>query len=245
MKRLVSKADFARLTGKSRSGITKLCKGKLSPALDGDRIDLSHEAAASYIAEHRTTSAPAPEVPRQRRPSSPRAAAKAKPAPRKSPKPRPKRAPKPVDESRDAASYPEPDEFGFAEELADLTLRQIADKLGTVPAYKDHLEAHLKREHAVQKRLANEQTMGNLVERERVATHVFGVINGAFERLLRDVPRSLASRVHALVVAGGSIEELEKLIRDGNSSVLEATKATVLRNLRRKKRKSDSEPSAE
>jgi hypothetical protein len=44
----LSRADFARRTGRARSTVTEACRGPLAPACDRDRIDAIHPAAAEW-----------------------------------------------------------------------------------------------------------------------------------------------------------------------------------------------------
>lgn len=51
VQRLVSKSEFARLAGVWPSALTKLVKGRLLQALQGDKIDLDHPDAIAYLKE--------------------------------------------------------------------------------------------------------------------------------------------------------------------------------------------------
>jgi len=51
VKKLVSKSEFAQLAGVTAAAVTKQLKGRLSAALEGSRIDITHSAAQNYLAE--------------------------------------------------------------------------------------------------------------------------------------------------------------------------------------------------
>ncbi len=51
-RRLISRSDLARLARVSPAAITKACKGQLSPACDGPRIDVEYPAVAKYLSDH-------------------------------------------------------------------------------------------------------------------------------------------------------------------------------------------------
>jgi hypothetical protein len=48
-KKLVTRAEFARLTGVSPSAVTKACKNQLKEACTGKKIDIHHEKSIKYI----------------------------------------------------------------------------------------------------------------------------------------------------------------------------------------------------
>lgn len=49
MKNLASKAELARIAGVTKAAVTKLVKGRLREALDGEKIDLGHPEAQKYL----------------------------------------------------------------------------------------------------------------------------------------------------------------------------------------------------
>ena len=239
--KLVSRADFARLTGKSRAAITKLTKGKLAPAMVGDRVDVSHPAAAAYL-QANGGAAPSAQATSKGKPS------RSAPAPPAQPKRRPTKVPAPPPKTRgrkdEAPAPPQrrpaPDVdkvTGYSDDLADWTLAEIVAEFGTLRAYKDALEAHEKLERAKKYRLDNEQTEGNLIERERVRTHVLGFIEASHQRILGDAPKTISRRLLALAKSGTSVEECEKFVRDTLSAILRTARDSAHRNLRRKKSK--------
>jgi hypothetical protein len=57
VKQLVSRATLAALTGLSRAGVTKACRGTLAPACHGSGIDVDHPAARAYLRRYSVTPA--------------------------------------------------------------------------------------------------------------------------------------------------------------------------------------------
>lgn len=219
MRRLYTRADFARLAGVSGAAVTKACKGQLAPASVAKRIDVDHPAAVAYLEGHGV---------------SPPVAIHARPEPFAAESPlrdrgdlrdaRPSRgAP---DQPLDASSEPD------IESLADLTLRELIERYGTETQFKDWLDALKKIEDIREKRLKNEETEGRLIERELVKTHVFGAIEASNRRLLGDAPKTIARRVYAQAKSGTTLEEAESTVREIISSQLRPVKATAARVLR-------------
>ena len=88
--------------------------------------------------------------------------------------------------------------------------------------------------------LANAERRGDLIERDRVRTHVFGVLDAQNKRLLYS-KGTLVKRLYALAVSGASQEEGERFVGDTLSSVLRVTRDQVTRNLRRKRKKASDD----
>lgn len=80
--------------------------------------------------------------------------------------------------------------------------------------------------------IANAARKGELVSRELVSTHVFGPLEELAQRLLRDHPKNTASQAFELLRAGGTVEDVEKLIRTDASMHLGAARDKVVRALR-------------
>ena len=51
-RRLLSKADFARVAGVTKQSINRAVKTSLLPAMVDDRIDPNHSAAVNYLRRH-------------------------------------------------------------------------------------------------------------------------------------------------------------------------------------------------
>lgn len=234
-KKLASKAEFARLAGVSRPAITKACKGVLAAALVDDRIDLNHPAAKRYlIGDAAPKKSPAtPGKRTARAPTKKAAAVKSVPRQRTKPSRPRKKLPKPTPPHRPS---PKLNSDGSCDELAEWTLEQIVEQFGSIRSYKDILEAHEKRERARKNRLDNEKTEGQLIERERVRTHVLGFIEASHKRILGDASKTIASRTMALVRSGANLQEVERFVRETLGATLRPARDAAVRNLRRKRR---------
>lgn len=240
MQELISRADFARLTGKSKPGISKLCRGKLAPAMVGDRIDAAHPVARAYVTQHAPQkAAPAPKKTSVVNPK----ASKAPPPKRggaKSSKSKPprRRAPELELDAEDDHEDPELP-FGTDEEIEEFQriLRPLTERFGTRRTFRDWLIALKDLEIIREKRLKNEQEEGTLIERARVETHVIAVMVSAFDRLLRDVPRKMVARLYEMGRANASQEQGERQFRDEITAVLTPARDKVVRALRAKKKR--------
>ena len=115
---------------------------------------------------------------------------------------------------------------------ADMTLRELVDRFGSVRALKDWLEALKKIEDIREKRLNNEEVQRQLISRELVKTHVFGFLEAGNRRLLGDTPKTIARRLYALARSDQPIEEGEKLVREIIGSQLNPQKERVSKLLR-------------
>lgn len=80
--------------------------------------------------------------------------------------------------------------------------------------------------------IANAEKRGQLISREMVRTHVIGLIDSTHKLLLTDVPRKLGNTLPHLVRTGTSVPDLERMIRDEISKVLQREKAGVIERLR-------------
>lgn len=228
MKKLVSRSDFARLCGVSPAAVTKACRGKLAPACKGDRIDVNHPAAKAYLAAHKQKRPSKDRVkPKARKPQSKPARAKTS-----SSKPgRKRRTSSTAAAPEDAA--PPLNEDGLADEILDLTVREVAERWGTSRSYVDWLEAYQKQQRARDLWLKNEQAEGSLISRELVETHVFGAMEALSKRLLTDAVKTLAARLYSLAKSGAPLEQAETDARELVTKQLRPVKSRVVRVLRK------------
>lgn len=60
VKKLVSRAEFARQAGVSGAAVTKACNSILKDAVDGKRLDANHPSAVAYLEEKVRAQTPAP-----------------------------------------------------------------------------------------------------------------------------------------------------------------------------------------
>ena len=126
--RLISKGELTRRVNCARSYIYSQCKegGKLSQALVGSQIDLSHPDAAHFCALHGY--------------SEPDGAAIAQQARAKATKPRtptPK-ARDPIHDPDPGLGEPDPEDV-TASELLEMPLREVVARFGTASHLKDYV----------------------------------------------------------------------------------------------------------
>lgn len=259
--RLASRADLARLKGVSNAAVTIACRGALSAACVGDRVDLDHPAVADYMAKGKgRPKVSGPTDPEAKRPA-PSPATVSAPAQSPAVTPTDRTVPKKSSDQRAGAkqkgkpgrkrrtsstatatdtgpgdsapsdSAPQLDEHGFAPELEELTAREIAERYGTSRAYVDWLDAYQKQQRGRELWLKNQQTEGSLISRELVQHRVFGAIDSSHKRLLTDAAKTLAARLFALCRAGASAEEAEREARDIISKQLKPVKAAATRTI--------------
>lgn len=234
MQQLISRAEFARRCGVSKQAISKACDKQLAPACVANYIDVAHEAARAYLASKgvklgnvvSTAGAPTPRPKPQRAGSgAPTGSAKRQRAGGAAPTQHRRSTP-------GADDVPEGSDADL-EDLANL-LHPLIEKFGTDVRFKFWLEQLKEIEAIREKRLKNFATEGKLISRELVAQHVFGAIESANKRLLRDAPKTIASKLFDIARSStGSLEEGERLCREEIASHLRPVKGTAARNLRR------------
>lgn len=226
MARLVSRAQLARLKAVSKPAITKACRGALEPACVRDRVDIDHPATRAYLGarwpEPGSDGAP---------PDLPKGSLGRQPKPTSSPKPARERRSDPTEERRsDGDVHPPPTD----EELEALAaqLRPLLARFGTTRTFLDWLSAAKEIETIRGKRLANEETEGQLISRELVQTHVVGLLDDAFRRLLTDAAKTITRRLYGNAKSGVPAEDSEELVREILSSQLEPAKRGAAKQLR-------------
>lgn len=108
--------------------------------------------------------------------------------------------------------------------LAHLTLQQLVDRFGTASRFEKWLSAVQKIEAIHEKRLSNAETQGGLISQKLVKSAVLDVIDGVFTRLLTDGCKTVATRAHALALAGGDVGEIRDMIEDTMQSFIKPAK---------------------
>lgn len=227
----VSRAEFARIAGVSAPAITKASKGLLAPACVADRIDLDHPAAKAYLkSKGRVLPSPDREAAKRKK-----RAPSAKPEPTKAtlralPEDARSTAVRRDDGRTKEIPIERTEEF---ERYADLTLRECVERFGTFRAMRDVAEVLKKIEDTRGRRLQNDETEGHLVSREAVRAHIVGAMQVAFERLLRDAPKSIVQRLFPMAKADGTLEEGEAVARELIGSTLKPALDQTIRAVRK------------
>lgn len=201
----ITRSEFARRAGVSRNSVSKAARGKLKPAMKGDRLDPEHPAAVEYLERH-TNGA--------ERHKSPQPASNGEEAPQQT-----TLVPAVIHDESNLGAY------------ADMTIREVVRRFGTERAFKDWLEAHKKIEDVEEKRIKNMELRGELVRRDFVVHTVFSAWEDSNRRLLSDVPRTVTARLYAAALSGIAKEESEEVVKDLISEALVAVKEAATRNL--------------
>lgn len=114
-------------------------------------------------------------------------------------------------------------------EYADMTLRQIIQKFGTDVRFVDWLKAVKAIEDIQEKRLKNEQTQGNLVNRDLIRTGIIEPLNTAHVKMMTDGAKAISVRVPAMAAAGEETVDIERYISGVISSFIKPVAAKVER----------------
>jgi len=97
--------------------------------------------------------------------------------------------------------------------IADLTVSEVADQFGDAAGACEYISIVKKIADTRMMSLKLAEKEGELVRRDWVRAFIFGQIESLHQRLLRDAPRTIASRVYASAKSGATQGEAEDLIR--------------------------------
>jgi hypothetical protein len=233
--RLVSKLEFAARAGVSKPAISKALKGELRAALVGERLNIDHPAAAAYLRKHgKATGKPATARAPTRKRKAPRAAPA---APTEGAHLDEEQLAEPTEPRPGARSAPQLKngqelEILVAHGYEDLTIREVAERWGTLTGYADFVDVRKTISETTKVDLQNEEKRGSVISREMVHKSIFGALDGMFSRLLGDMPRTITGRLYALAVSGAPREQAEQETRNLISSQLLPVKARAAKALR-------------
>lgn len=207
MTELVSKAEFSKICGLSRSAVTQACNKSLKEAMVGQRVDMAHTLAVAYKKKALTPRVkPDPVAPKQ-----PISASSMGEQGRL----------RTVDvEATDVTAY------------LDMTLRDVVARFGTDEAFKNFLSATKIIEDIHDKRLRNAEKAGELISREAVKSGLIDTINTTFIRMLSDGSKTIAVRAKASLETGETIQDIELMVADQLGSFIRPAKAKMARILR-------------
>lgn len=122
---------------------------------------------------------------------------------------------------------------GAMVDVANLTLREIEERFDGRERFDAWLRSLKTTEEVREKRLKNEETDGSLISREFVKTHVFGLLEEMTQRLLGELPQTMAKTVRSHEAAGVELEISEREIRATVGKALDAAKTKIARKLRK------------
>lgn len=117
-------------------------------------------------------------------------------------------------------------------DYADMTVREIVAKFGTDTRFVDYLKALKSIEDIQEKRLKNEQTQGNLVQRDLIRIGIIEPLNTAHVKMMTDGAKAISVRVPAMSAAGEDNVTIEKYISGVISSFIKPVAAKVERVLK-------------
>jgi hypothetical protein len=229
------------MAGVSRPALTKACRNELKPAVVNGRIHLDHPAVVAYLRRHGAeVPTPAAREPKPAKPAS--GGARPQPARRKrvvaSPQAEPAVSP-PASDSEGGDSDDLPPDLEIPEdidrdELARMTLRQIARRFGTWRQFETILTALKTLAEIRLKDDRHREFEGSVVTRKLVQTHAIGALEKLSRHLAKPVPDTVAARVIDMHTGGKPVEEIRKVAREIMGAELRATWAEVAAALRKK-----------
>lgn len=225
MARLITRAELATKAGVTKAAITKAARAKLAGAVVGNRIDMDHPSVVAYL--ERKQSAASTSAPRDTPPGPEPDSARTLPGQNARTAPGTNGATDGPSNVRVQTHVIE-----NVDAIADMTIREVVRRFGTVTAFKDWLDAMHRIEDIRDRRLRNERTDGTLIPREPVRVYLFGAIDAVNRRLLGDAPKTIARRLHGLVKSGSTVEDCERAVRDIIGSQIRPVKAQAARILR-------------
>jgi len=202
MGKLISQSEFSRLVNISTAGVAKLVKTRLVNATVGKRVDIQHPDAVEYLKSKLGKGIVTELI------SVP---IEKPPAP-----PPPEQVELPED----------------IEAVADLTIRQVVEKFGTVTAFGDWLKAMKSIADIKEKHLKNDAALGRVIDKEYVANFMFGAFETSYSQLVNDAPRTICATIVESHEAGESIEVLQQQAQKIISSQIKGVKDKLKKALK-------------
>lgn len=236
-KNLLSAARIAEITGISRQAVTKKCNKDFARAKDGKKWNVNHARLGAWLKEKGVT---ASDLEGRTKSANARIDKRATTVVSQSRSKMSTRAVKksvPEIESPLSCAIVGYSENGVSDELPDIndlmgmTLREIALHHGTVDEFRPWADAFLKVQNGIEKELKNKKLKGEVIEREFVRSHVFGLLHEMNSRILVDYPRKLVEIVYAHCQAEDSKEEAEMSVRNELSKPIKSAKEQVIKRI--------------
>lgn len=113
----------------------------------------------------------------------------------------------------------------------NLTLNEIIAYFGSDESYRGFLDAKKKQIEIVEKELKVQKTKGEVIDRDFVSNHLFGVIQEMTSRMLVDYPRKIVEMIYAHCESGDTKEEAEVTVREELGKPIKAAKAQVVKRI--------------
>lgn len=113
----------------------------------------------------------------------------------------------------------------------NLTLNEIIAYFGSDESYRGFLDAKKKQIEIVEKELKVQKTKGEVIDRDFVSNHLFGVIQEMTSRMLVDYPRKIVEMIYAHCESGDTKEDAEATVREELGKPIKAAKAQVVKRI--------------
>jgi len=189
--RFLNLSEFARLAGVSPQMISKLVKGRLAPALVGGKIDTGSAYAIAYLSSRHPAHTQIEDSP----------IVESKMVK--------------TEDNKQPQNSPEDPMVKIAATAANWSgiRKKISDRYGSDKGGLEYFKIVRAIEEHKMMQLKRAQKEGELIPRDMVKTHIYGMIDALFTRFLRDAPRTISTRCYALSKSGAPVEDAESLIQ--------------------------------
>lgn len=212
------------MAGVSRAHITQELRpgGVLEGASAGTLVDVDHPTVVAWL-KSRGVDPTAPASPPPK-PAKNKKAAPTAPTP-SAPNSSPERS-----GIEDSGQATEPAKWlGY-------TLTELVRRFGGEPQFSNWLKAVQTIEDIRRKRLDNEETERSIISRDLVERSLLGLLEEQNQKLLNELPRTLARTIQTLVRSGQGLEASERETRKLVGQVLSATAKKMSKGLKKTKR---------
>jgi hypothetical protein len=225
VKRLLSKAAYAKDVGVSRQAVTKACNSVLKEALFDGKVDYDHPSSQEYRKEQEKKQAKkkSKEVDKNVNQVD-------KPTPSKKIEDLvPESEPEVI--KVQTAITSELSTEDALKEVEGLTIKQLIARYGTASQFKEFLIAHKTIEAINSQMFLRAEKEKELIPKELVETFIFGAIEDVNMKLLMDAPKTILRRVIAHLKSGEDVEMGEDLIRSIISDQLKVLPSRIRKSL--------------
>lgn len=211
---LLSQAELARKVGVTRAAISAAVKVGAIPVTESGKIDPQDPMVVDYAEQHKTGQ---------------RARVRLEPT-EKNKKAQKKRASR-RQSTADVDSWTDDGSSEVIGKLGRMSLDSISRVFGGPSELEVWLKSAKLKEDIRSSRIKNDVAEGELVSRELVATHVIGVVDEVFRRLLSDGAKSIAVQLYSFSESGIPIQKAEEEASSIMAKILERAKSRPLRVL--------------
>tara|TARA_R110002020_G_scaffold431275_3_gene641288 strand:- start:269 stop:979 length:711 start_codon:yes stop_codon:yes gene_type:complete len=223
-------ARIAEACGISRQGLNKFCREKCPDARVGNKIDINHAVMRAYMESKNA------DVSKQLLPAAERTDPQAvTPVSQRETKLSVSRRGKGAQSAPPPKSQSNEDsddiESMAVSEYGNLTLNEIVAAFGTDENFRGYLDAKKKQIEIVEKELKVQKAKGEVIDRDFVSNHLFGVIQEMTSRMLVDYPRKIVEMIYAHCESGDTKEDAEATVREELGKPIKAAKAQVVKRI--------------